>query len=43
VRGVAAYVDAPYHEVRIPDCGHWVQNEAPAEVSDALRRFLDAA
>ncbi len=39
-RGVARYVDAPYREVRIPDCGHWVQNEAAGEVNQALIEFL---
>lgn len=40
VRGLDKYIDAPYSEVRIPDSGHWVQNEAPAEVNAALRGFL---
>jgi pimeloyl-ACP methyl ester carboxylesterase len=40
VRGVAKYVDAPYREVRIPDSGHWVQNEAADEVNAALIDFL---
>ena len=40
VRGVADYVDAPYRELRIKDSGHWVQNEAAAEVNDALIEFL---
>jgi epoxide hydrolase 4 len=43
VRGVAEYVDAPYTELRIADSGHWVQNEAIAEVNTALMKFLDAA
>ena len=34
------YIDAYYREVRIPDSGHWVQNEAPAEVNAALLEFL---
>ncbi|MGB7925029.1 MAG: alpha/beta hydrolase [Pyrinomonadaceae bacterium] len=42
VRGVGAYVDAPYREVRIATSGHWVQNEAPSEVNAALGEFLDA-
>jgi pimeloyl-ACP methyl ester carboxylesterase len=42
VRGVGDYVDAPYSEVRISTSGHWVQNEAPLEVNDALAEFLDA-
>jgi epoxide hydrolase 4 len=40
VRGVANYIDAPYTELRIPDSGHWVQNEAVEEVNNALMSFL---
>jgi pimeloyl-ACP methyl ester carboxylesterase len=40
VRGLAKYIEAPYQEVRIPDSGHWVQNEAAAEVNAALLEFL---
>ncbi|MEJ7712514.1 MAG: alpha/beta hydrolase [Pyrinomonadaceae bacterium] len=40
VRNVEAYVDAPYTELRIGNSGHWVQQEAAAEVSAALDRFL---
>jgi len=40
VRGVEKYIDAPYREVRIPDSGHWVQNEAVSEVNDAIMEFL---
>jgi pimeloyl-ACP methyl ester carboxylesterase len=40
VRGVNKYVDAPYTEVRIPESGHWVQNEAPDKVNEALLTFL---
>ena len=42
VRGLDKYIDAYYHEVRIPDSGHWVQNEAPEEVNAALLEFLAA-
>lgn len=42
VRGVADYIDAPYRELRIPDSGHWVQNEAVDEVNTALAEFLSA-
>ncbi|MGH9929127.1 MAG: alpha/beta fold hydrolase [Pyrinomonadaceae bacterium] len=42
VRGLDKYVDAHYREVRIPDSGHWVQNEAPEEVNTALLEFLAA-
>jgi epoxide hydrolase 4 len=40
VSGQEKYIDADYREVRIPDCGHWVQNEAPGEVNAALLEFL---
>ena len=40
VRGLEKYIDADYREVRIPDSGHWVQNEAPEEVNSALLDFL---
>lgn len=43
VRGVADYIDAPYKELRIPDSGHWVQNEAAEEVNTALLEFLGPA
>lgn len=42
VRHVGEYVSGPYHELRIRDAGHWVQNEAQAQVNTALRRFLEA-
>ncbi len=40
VRGVEKHIDAPYRELRIPDSGHWVQNEAVEEVNQALLDFL---
>jgi pimeloyl-ACP methyl ester carboxylesterase len=40
VRGVGAYVAAPYREVRLARAGHWVQQEYPNEVSAALLGFL---
>lgn len=40
VRNVERFIDAPYRELRIPDSGHWVQNEAVAEVNKALLEFL---
>ena len=42
VRGVGAYVAAPFREVRLPHVNHWVQQEAPAEVNAALLNFLSA-
>jgi len=40
VRGLDQFIDAPYRELRIPDSGHWVQNEAVEEVNEALQKFL---
>ncbi len=40
VRGLNKHIAAEYREVRIPDSGHWVQNEAPDEVNAALLDFL---
>jgi len=40
VRGLERFIEAPYREVRIPDSGHWVQNEAVDEVNSALMEFL---
>ena len=40
VRGINRFIDAPYSELRIPGSAHWVQNEAVAEVNEALLRFL---
>jgi pimeloyl-ACP methyl ester carboxylesterase len=40
VRKLERFIDAPYRELRIPDSGHWVQNEAVAEVNAALLEFL---
>ena len=40
VRGVGEAVDAPFSEIRIPDAGHWVQQEAAEIVTDSLREFL---
>jgi pimeloyl-ACP methyl ester carboxylesterase len=42
VCGVASCIGAPYRELRIPDSGHWVQNEAVEEVNAALLEFLEA-
>lgn len=41
VRNVGSFVDAPYREIRIKTSGHWVQQEAHADVSAALGSFLD--
>jgi len=41
VRNVASFVDAPYQELRLPLANHWVQQESPLEVNEALIKFLD--
>jgi epoxide hydrolase 4 len=41
VRGLDRFIDAPYRELRIPNSGHWVQNEAIDEVNRALLEFLE--
>jgi epoxide hydrolase 4 len=41
VRGLDRFIDASYGELRIPDSGHWVQNEAVEEVNGALLEFLE--
>jgi epoxide hydrolase 4 len=41
VENVAAYIDAPYREVRFPKGGHWIQQEFPEEVSATLSSFLE--
>ncbi len=40
VAGVGKFIDAPFSEIRIPDAGHWVQQEAAEIVTDSLREFL---
>ena len=40
VEGIGDVIDAPYSEIRIPDAGHWVQQEAAEIVTDSLREFL---
>ncbi|MGA7954927.1 MAG: alpha/beta hydrolase [Gloeobacterales cyanobacterium] len=40
VKDLKKYVDSPYEEVRLPDCGHWVQQEAPETVNQVLIAFL---
>ena len=40
VMGVGDMIDGPYTEHRIPNSGHWVQQEAQREVTQVLRSFL---
>ena len=40
VRGLERFISGPYQELRLPDSGHWVQNEAADEVNRALIEFL---
>lgn len=41
VKGVGDYVDAPYTELRLGRCNHWVQQESPGVVNAALLKFLE--
>ena len=40
VANVREAIDAHYEEVRVPESGHWVQQEAAEAVNDTLREFL---
>lgn len=40
VENVGEYIEAEFREVRIPESGHWVQQEAKDAVSKILREFL---
>ena len=40
VKGVGDFIDAEYEEFRIPNAGHWVQQEASRDVTEVLRDFL---
>lgn len=40
VANVKDAIDAHYEEVRVPESGHWVQQEAAEAVNDTLREFL---
>lgn len=40
VEGIGDVIDAEYEEVRIPEAGHWVQQEAPEAVTNSIREFL---
>ncbi len=42
VQGVGEFIDAEYTELRIPESGHWVQNEAKDKVTRALKEFLSS-
>jgi epoxide hydrolase 4 len=42
VEGVDKVVDAPYTELRFPNSNHWVQEELPVDVNEALLKFLAA-
>jgi len=39
-QGLEKYIDAPLEVVPIQKCGHWVQQEAPHEVNEAIEKFL---
>lgn len=38
--GTKDFVDAPFSLKTIPNCGHWVQQEAPEEVNRFISEFL---
>lgn len=40
VRNVSQAVDAPFSEFRIPNAGHWVQQQAANDVNEVLLDFL---
>lgn len=40
IQNIGEMVAAPFYEFRIPDSGHWVQQEAAATVTELLRDFL---
>lgn len=42
VRDVGRHIAAPYRELRLAHSNHWVQQEAPAEVTAALLSFLES-
>ena len=39
--GTNEFVDAPFSLKTIPNCGHWIQQEAPEEVNQAIEEFLN--
>ena len=38
--GTNEFVDAPFSLKIIPDCGHWIEQEAPEEVNQIIDEFL---
>ncbi len=40
VAGIGDLIEAEYQEIRIPEAGHWVQQEAKETVTKVLREFL---
>ncbi len=40
--GTNEFVDAPFSLKTIPNCGHWIQQEAPEEVNQVIDEFLNA-
>ncbi|NET09333.1 MAG: alpha/beta hydrolase [Symploca sp. SIO2B6] len=41
--GLEKVISAPFHLKRIPQCGHWIQQEVPQTVNRELLRFLRQA
>ena len=40
--GTNEFVDAPFSLKTIPNCGHWIHQEAPEEVNQDIEEFLNA-
>lgn len=40
IEGTEKFIDAPYRLEFIPNCSHWVQQEAPEEVNELMLDFL---
>lgn len=40
VEGMEKFVSAPFELKRVPQCGHWIQQEAPQTVNRELLNFL---
>ncbi|MEM6425687.1 MAG: alpha/beta hydrolase [Cyanobacteria bacterium P01_D01_bin.128] len=40
LKGVERFIAAPFQIKRIPDCGHWIQQEVPLTVNRELLNFL---
>lgn len=43
LEGIERFVVAPFQIKRVPDCGHWIQQEVPHTVNRELLKFLCGA